>query len=215
MRIRVHFSKTDAMRFCGHLDVQRAWERTLRRAGLPLAYSQGFNPRPRLNLASALPLGFTSQAEVLDITLEHELPLEEIARALQKALPPGLALIHLTPLDPKAPALQSQLRSAEYTVTLLQPCADLDLRLQTLLDSAEIPRQRRGKSYDLRPLIQALERIPDDEHGRQRLRIILSAQEGATGRPEEVLLAMKLQPAQARFHRTRLLFTGDYSPATK
>lgn len=78
MRLRLTFAKTDAMRFTGNLDLHRTWERTIRRAGLPLAYSQGFHPQPRLNLASALPLGFTSQFEMVDVWLENEMPLEQI-----------------------------------------------------------------------------------------------------------------------------------------
>ena len=60
MRIRVTFAKTEPMRFTSHLDLFRAWERTFRRAGLPILFSQGYNPRPRMQLAAALPLGFTS-----------------------------------------------------------------------------------------------------------------------------------------------------------
>ncbi len=77
-RVRILFAKTDAMRFIGNLDLHKAWERSCRRAGLPLAYSQGYNPQPKLNLASALPLGFTSQAELIDIWLEQVLPLAAI-----------------------------------------------------------------------------------------------------------------------------------------
>ncbi|HLE27799.1 MAG TPA: TIGR03936 family radical SAM-associated protein, partial [Anaerolineales bacterium] len=69
-RLRLTFAKTAAMKFSGHLDLHKTWERTLRRARLPLAYSQGFNPQPRLQLASALPLGFTSECEVLDAWME-------------------------------------------------------------------------------------------------------------------------------------------------
>ena len=72
MRIRVTFSKTYHMRYTSHLDVHRTWERTLRRARLPLAYSQGFNPRPKINLAAALPLGFTSDCEIVEFWLDEE-----------------------------------------------------------------------------------------------------------------------------------------------
>jgi radical SAM-linked protein len=71
MRLRITFAKTEAMRFTGHLDLHRTWERCFRRARLPLAYTQGFNPHPRLNLAAALPLGFTSQGEMIDAWLEQ------------------------------------------------------------------------------------------------------------------------------------------------
>ncbi len=95
IRLRITFAKTPAMRFTGHLDLHRAWERTFRRAGLPLAYSEGFNPHPRLNLASALPLGFTGQGEVIDAWLEQDLPLPEIQAALQRALPPGFQVAQI------------------------------------------------------------------------------------------------------------------------
>ena len=84
MRVRITFAKTDAMRFTGHLDLHRAWERTFRRAGLPLAYTQGFSPHPRINLASALPLGFTSERELVDIWLEQELPASAVTAALER-----------------------------------------------------------------------------------------------------------------------------------
>ena len=87
MRLRIGFAKNDLMRFTGHLDLHRSWERIFRRAGLPLAYTQGFSPHPRINLASALPLGFTSEAELVDVWLEAELPLDEIARTLTARYP--------------------------------------------------------------------------------------------------------------------------------
>ena len=89
MRVRITFSKTPAMRYTGHLDLHRAWERAFRRAGLPLAYSQGFHPGPRLNLACALPLGFTSECEIVDAWLDGDLALSEIETALTGALPPA------------------------------------------------------------------------------------------------------------------------------
>ena len=88
-RVRICFAKTDAMRFIGNLDLFKAWERACRRAGLPLAYSQGYNPQPKLNLASALPLGFTSQAELIDIWLEQPLPLEAIESGLRSGRAAG------------------------------------------------------------------------------------------------------------------------------
>ncbi|MDP3186130.1 MAG: TIGR03936 family radical SAM-associated protein, partial [Anaerolineales bacterium] len=64
--MRITFSKTGALRYTGHLDLQRIWERTARRAGLPLVYSQGFHPQPKIQIAAALPLGFSGRAELVD-----------------------------------------------------------------------------------------------------------------------------------------------------
>ena len=206
MRLRIIFSKTEAMRYTGHLDLYRTWERTLRRANLPLAYSQGFKPHPRLTLASALPLGFTSQAEVMDVWLENNLPIDQVERALLRALPPGLQVEQISQVETQAPGLQARLVAAEYLVTLNQPYSDLDARLEKVLSVASLPRERRGKPYDLRPLILDLQRQTDDPEGCQRILMRLSAQEGATGRPEEVLLCANIDPLAACIHRTGLIF---------
>jgi radical SAM-linked protein len=209
--LRITFAKTEAMRYTGHLDLYRAWERTLRRAGLPLAYSQGYNPRPRIQIASALPLGFASQHEVIDVWFETELVMVRVKGNLQKAAPPGIKVVQVEEVDLRAPALQTQLMSAEYTVTFLDQVEDLDSRLQRIRDAQSLPRERRGKPYDLRPLIEEIERMPDDGSLRQRIHMRLTAQEGATGRPEEVLLEMGLSPHRARVERTRLIFQEPQS----
>ena len=207
MRIRVSFAKTSAMRFTGHLDLFRTWERTIRRAGLPLAYSQGFNPHPRMALACALPLGFTSEAELIDIWLEEDCALEEVSVAFSKAAPPGIQIQQIDEVDTHLPALQTVVDTAEYVITLLEACPGLDQRLADLLASESIPRQRRGKDYDLRPLIGSIERLENDPHsGFARMRAVLAAREAATGRPEELLEALGVDPLAARVHRTRLNF---------
>lgn len=206
MRVRINFAKTDAMRYTSHLDLYRAWERLMRRAGLPLGYTQGFSPHPRINLACALPLGFTSEAEVVDIWLEHFYPTDEIMRALQGATPPGLDIQDVETIDDRSPTLQVVLQSAEYIMTLLETVPDLDQRLQSLLRESALPRVRRDKPYDLRPLILDAACLAPDASGKQRLFARLSAREGATGRPEELLAALQIDPLAARVHRTRLVF---------
>ena len=206
MRIRLTFSKTPAMRYTGHLDLHRAWERTFRRAALPLAYSQGFHPQPRLNLACALPLGITSQCELLDAWLDPPQPVEQVLAALVTASPPGIQITHIEEITERQPALQTQVTAAEYTVTLLDLQSDLEPRLAALLASPSLPRQRRGKDYDLRPLIEALLPLSPDASGLQRFHLRLSARESATGRPEEVLNALDILPEYTRVERIRLIF---------
>jgi radical SAM-linked protein len=202
-RLRLTFAKTEAMRYTGHLDLHTAWERTFRRARLPLAYSQGHHPQPRLQLAAALPLGFTSECEMADAWLETAQDLDAARAALEAALPPGLALLAIVEASLSEPALQTQVRSAEYTVILDTDwsAAELDARLADLLAQTEIRRMRRGKAYDLRPLIESAERGGD----ARTLRLRLAAREGATGRPEEVVEALGASTAGARFHRSRLI----------
>jgi len=206
MRIRINFAKTEAMRYTSHLDLHRTLERTIRRAALPLAYSQGFRPHPRINLACALPLGFTSESEVVDIWLESELPLDSIKTALSSASPPGIHInfIEQMPLD--LPALQASLLAAEYHITFLCPIPDLSQRIENILESTSLPRIRRGRAYDLRPLINKLELLPGDTNLLQNIQVTLCAMEGATGRPEEVILAIGGNPHEARVHRVQLIF---------
>jgi radical SAM-linked protein len=172
---------------------------------LPLAYTQGFTPHPRINLASALPLGFTGEAEVVDIWLEGELPIEKVEDCLQGITPPGIQITEITVVDERAPTLQTIVTASEYVITILEDVDDLESRVERLLSQETILRTRREKNYDLRPLIQDLRPLPKDEQGRARLLAILAAREGATGRPEEVTAALGLDPVAIRVQRTRLI----------
>jgi radical SAM-linked protein len=209
MRLRITFSKSDALRYTGHLDLQSIWERTVRRAGLPLSYTQGFHPGPKIQLASALPLGFIGRAEIVDIWINVpgdslDRPYKEI---LQPAAPPGLVISSVEVVDEHSPALQTKVVSAEYEVTLLEPGdgSGLVKGISALLGAASLSRERRGKTYDLRPLIESLELLPGDGSGTLRLHMRLAAREGATGRPEEVLDALRIPFETTRIERTLLI----------
>jgi len=169
-------------------------------------------PHPHINLACALPLGFTSQAEVIDAWLEEELPLEEVRAALEKAVPPGIQVLGIAEVPASAPTLQTVLEASEYQVALLEPVEGLEQRVEELLRAESLPRNRRGKDYDLRELILELHCITEDGQGRPRLEMLLRAKAGATGRPEEVLAALGASPEAARCHRTRLVFSLYDSP---
>jgi radical SAM-linked protein len=204
MRLRITFSKGGPLRYIGHLDLQQVWERTARRASLPLAYTQGFHPGPRLQLASALPLGFIGRSEVVDMWLEAGDPPERPYRELlQSAAPPGLGILTVEPVDERLPALQTQVAAAQYEVALLESVTGLEEKVMQVLATPSLPRERRGKPYDLRPLILSL------ECALSSLRMVLSAREAATGRPEEVLAVLGIPLAEARIERTRLILKED------
>ncbi len=190
------------MRFTAHLDLALAWERLLRRADLPLAYSQGFNPQPRLQLAAALPLGFTSECELIDIWLKEPVPLADSLDRLQRSAPPGLAVQQISEAESKWKSLQSQMKAIEYRIALVPPL-DLKERLRKLMAAETLPRERRDRAYDLRPLIEAIW-LEDGGLGMR-----LMAKPGKTGRPDEVLLALGLDPLEARIHRTALYFQQE------
>lgn len=207
MRIRITFSKQGSLRYTGHLDLHTLLERAARRAGLPLAYSQGYHPTPKIQLAAALPLGFSSRAELMDMWLTEARDIPGLRESLQAALPRDIQILDAEIADDRAPALQTLVIAAEYEAVLRDVTPpDLPGRLDEILHASALPRERRGKPYDLRPLIEALEMTPDDGSGRVCLHMRLSAREGATGRPEEVLSALDIPPESARVERTCLIF---------
>jgi radical SAM-linked protein len=208
MRIQVTYSKTYHMKYTGHLDVQRTWERTLRRARLPLAYSQGFNKRPKINLAAALPLGFTSSCEIVEFWLNRNLDLSEIELSLQEAIPPGIEITKVAEIDPNVSKIPNLVKSADYYVELFDPVPDLDLRISKIIAAESLPRERRNKCYDLRPLIEDI-KITSTIDGIHSLMMKLAARNGATGRPEEVLRALEIDPNSARVHRNMLYFFNE------
>jgi len=203
MRVRITFSKQGALRYTGHLDLHKIWERSIRRAKLPLAYSQGFHPQPRLNLAAALPLGFASRAEVMDIWLSEE--VNDIVSVLSPHVPSGLEVLQAEQVENRAPSLQSQVIGTEYQVEITEAgsASALNDKIASVLESETIPRVRKKKQYDLRPLIEALS-LTDESHLFMRL----TARVGATGRPEEVLAVLEIPVENTRIERIRLLFQG-------
>jgi radical SAM-linked protein len=203
MRIRITFVKQGALRYTGHLDLHKLWERAARRAELPLAYSQGFHPQPKMNMAAALPLGFSSRCEVMDLRLEHDISLEELPTRLNGTLPSGLQVVGVQQVDEREPALQTQVEAAEYEVTLTEAVdrSELEGRIESVIESKAIPRERRGKIYDLRPLLEGLKLVSDD-----KIFMRLAAREAATGRPEEVLDVLGIAFEGTRIERTRLIF---------
>src|SRR5262245_50637080 len=115
-RLRLLYEKGEAVKFIAHQDEHRLWERTLRRADLPLLYKQGFNPQPHITFASPLGVGITGINEPVDITLSPPLPVMEVWERINDKLPPGVQLHSIYEIPLKAPALQSLLIGADYTI---------------------------------------------------------------------------------------------------
>jgi radical SAM-linked protein len=208
MRVRILFKKTEAMRFTGHLDLQHAWMRVFRRAGLQLEHSQGFHPLPKLQLASALPLGYISSGEVLDSWLRDNFTTIDLAKSIQAALPPGLELITVEEIPPETPKVQVALKTADYQVVLpvAENLDELPQNINRFLESTEILADRRGKSRNIRELVETLEYRPSNG-GRSVITMRLSARESATGRADEILTHLSIDPFKCLIERTRLNFS--------
>jgi radical SAM-linked protein len=215
-RLRLEFAKVGPTRFIGHLDLAKALERSLNRAQIPLAYTQGYNPRPRMQLAAALPLGFTSECELADIWLLEVVEPEAAAEAMAAKMAPGIELKKVSQVDLSEPALQNLVEEAVYLARIARSPGRpaVATAVAQLLAATNIVRERRGKTYDLRPLVHdlaltALAEIPsgDAEKGDDCLVLSmrLSMLPGKTGRPDEVLDALGLDALDARIHRQRLI----------
>lgn len=208
-RLRLIFSKSGAARYIGHLDLARTLERALNRAQIPMAYSQGFNRRPRMQMASALPLGYLSQQEMADIWLVEKMAPETARTQLMSKMAPGIDIYAVQDVDLSEPALQTQTTASRYSVLLLDPVdtAVLQQRIDALLAAASHIRERghgkKRKEYDLRPLIYDLT-LDTNSNGLAQLAMHLALLPSQTGRPDEVLYALALDPLDARICRTQI-----------
>jgi radical SAM-linked protein len=211
-RLRVQFNRGQELRFITHLDLMRSLERAIRRAGIDIAYSEGFSPHPQISLAAPLPVGVTSRGELMDVYLASSMSVEDFDRALKPQLPPGLCLGTVEEIAVGLPSLQSQLRAADYAIALPDDTDLPQLRqtINTLLAKTSIEwvqkRERDSKSYDLRPLILAIS--IDDGAEKRTLNMRLRAGNDATGRPDQVTAALGL-PAGLLVERTRMVLADE------
>jgi len=207
-RLRLTFSKGGEIKYISHLDLMRLWERALRRAKVPLVYSKGYNPRPRISIAFPLAVGITGDKELMDVFVEPPMAPLDFAKGVRRQLPQGVTLAEVDEVYLDLPPLQTQVRSAEYLATLenRQSVEEAEGRISSLLERDHVPRERRGKVYDLRPLIEELR--PREENGDQYvLEMTLKAGEGGTGRPDEVLDELGLADRVKGITRRRLNFS--------
>jgi len=200
-KYRIVFAKTEAMRFTGHLDLFRAWERLLRRARTPLAYSTGFHPHPKIQIGAALPLGATGENELVDIETDAECDAGALTREIAEHAPPGIQVKRVLALAPDAPGLEKLVVAGDYSADPLEDAWPVDLpqRIERLMSANSIPRERRGKAYDLRPRILSLAL----DGNILRMRLCLTPD--ATGRPDEVLSALDMESLPVLVKRDKLL----------
>jgi len=209
-RLRLKFSRGEELKFLSHLDLMRLWERALRRAGLPLAYSEGFTPHPQIALAAPLSVGITSQAELMDVVLSRWLPPQTFIAQIGEQLPHGIELLEVWPVGPKTPSLQSQVRFIEYRVEIEteKRSQEVELALQSLLSAKELPwhhlRDTGARYYDLRALVDDLWLI-DSRDSLCVLGMRLRCDEKGTGRPEQVAKALGFSQRPKLIHRTNLI----------
>lgn len=212
-RLRITFGKHGALRYTSNLDIAKVWERVLRRADLPILYTQGFNTRPRIQLAIALPLGITSDCELLDVAMREVVTLDGLAERLQAVSPPGLVVHAIDIIPPEAPALETYIDSAEYHINFPDGIdqADIQRRIDALLAQERIVKvevNRKGKKSvtDIRTLIYDV-RLENENTLWAHLAV------GTHGniRPDDLLKELGLDNMFVRIHRTKL-HINNYTP---
>lgn len=156
------FEKSERIRHIGHLDIQRAVQRGLRRSGLPVAYSNGFNPHILVTFASALSTGAWGDREIMDVTMAAETDPETFVKKMNAAMPPEMQISEAKAVDDKHPALMASLTAASYDILIRDPsqAEKLIAAIGPMLEREEIPAIRKTKTglkeCDIKPLIYAL-----------------------------------------------------------
>ena len=164
MRQRVRFAKHGKVRFLSHRDVARVWERALRRAGIKVAYSEGFSPRPRLSFGLALSTGYESLGEYLDVDLADDLEPEELVTLVNPSLPAGMTAQAAIRIPPGTDSLQQSVTSSSWRIAL-DDVAEAEVRaaLDRALAAGTLPItvERKGSETELdaRPAILALDAL--------------------------------------------------------
>ncbi|MCA9889292.1 MAG: TIGR03936 family radical SAM-associated protein [Anaerolineae bacterium] len=205
-RLRITFGKQGSLKYTSNLDIAKVWERVLRRAHLPILYTQGFNARPRLQIAIALPLGITSECELLDVALREQIDIDGLAERIMAASPDGLYVYDIEEVAVHENALEREVESAEYSITFVDGI-DIDgLRnqVENMLAQDRIMKveyNRRGKktAYDLRPLIHDMQ-VDDDG----QLHIHVATGTRGNVRPDMLLTELGYGEAFVHIHRTKL-----------
>jgi radical SAM-linked protein len=208
-RLRIRFSRGEEIKFISHLDIMRLWQRALHRAQIPLAYTEGFSPHPRLSLAAPLAVGITSQAELMDVFCSKWVSPHFFTDAVSQQLPAGIKIVQVFSVAPTMPSLQSQVGYAEYEVKLEtdKDKAEVEKALAELLAVEQLPwhheRDTGTRNYDLRALIDDLWLI-EWRQGSSTIGMRLRCDSGGSGRPEQVAAALGFSHPTS-IHRTKLL----------
>ncbi|HEY8527467.1 MAG TPA: TIGR03936 family radical SAM-associated protein [Acidimicrobiales bacterium] len=220
--LRIRYSKLGKIRFTSHRDVARIWERSLRRSQIPIAYTEGFAPRPKLSFGLALSTGYESLGEYLDVFLRPEeagdLDLAEVPDRLAAGLPEGIEVQAVVPLDAGAESLQQTVTSCTWHIEIggVGP-ADVQRTLDVALAATELPltRERKGRTVtdDVRPAVVSAHVIgpTDGPHGPgTTIEVELGTQPRAL-RPAELIAA--ICPPDAPWPLVRVLRVHQWTQA--
>ena len=207
MRMIAEFEKMGRMSWFSHLDLQNTMQRALRRAQLPVAYSQGFNPHVLTSFATALSVGCQSRGEVMEVEMAGEISPEEFAEKLNACLPDGLKVRRCASVPDSAPALMAKVAEAGYDITA--PNADLTRAVEAFLKAEEVMVEKRSKTktrlVNIRPMVHEITCAFDGKDSR--LSMVLE-QTNANALKVELVMQALAPEQEFRFVRTALYAAG-------
>jgi radical SAM-linked protein len=207
IRVRITFAKTEWLRYIGHLDMHYIFIRTFRRANLAVVHSQGFHPQPKIHLASALSLGHTGSRELIECWLADDLSVEEIEGRMKKYSHPGIRIIQVESVPLKTAPLQVRIDESIYSVIIPDEMVPgLAEKIKNLLDETEILVERKGKHVNIRPWIHEMTILNGDE---PRIIMRLQSGEGTTGKVDEVLRLLDIDPLDCLVNRDEIFLKED------
>ena len=208
MRAMIRFGKQPRLRFISHLDLQRFFQRAVNRTGLPIAWSQGFNPHPVMSFGSALALGWTSEYEVIDIRLSAPMGRKRTEDAVRAALPEDLPVLEVRMVEDRHPAPMAQVKASDYRITLEgDDVPGILAQIPVFLEQSHVPAVKKTKSgekeINARPLVLSMEREADGFTAR----LMLTEQQSLKPDLLVNLLAglAGVECPEARIHRLTLL----------
>jgi len=210
-RLRIKFCRGEEVKFISHLDLMRLWHRAFLRAEIPLTYSEGFNPHPKISLAAPLAIGITSEAELMDIFTAKLVSPHWVTAALSQQLMPGIEILQVYSVPLDEPSLQSQVSFAEYMVEMEtgEKQEEIEAKISEMLALDHMPwhhqRDTGEKKYDLRALIDSLWLL-EYHSGSCTIGMRLHCDSGGSGRPEQVAAALGFAIHPRSIHRTKLIF---------
>ncbi|NLY43664.1 MAG: DUF2344 domain-containing protein [Clostridiaceae bacterium] len=215
-RVRIKYSKEEPVKYISHLDVLRVFNRAIRRAGLPVAYSQGFNPHPQISFGLPLPVGYTSAAEYLEMEMDGEVDANKLIVQLNKEMPEGMRILKAVVLDDKDEKVSGIISMADYKVTVFLEekfNGDLVQYVNHIMALDEVNVEKQGKKgtkkVNIRPNIYLLE-VEEQQEKMLILKMCLSAGSQSNLKPDLVLQALESLSESFRVeffkvHRMKLL----------
>jgi len=211
MRVRVRFTKLGRVRFLSHRDVARVWERAIRRAELPIAYSEGFSPRPKVHFGLALSVGHTSDAEYLDLDLRHPVEIDSLPGVLTPCLPVGIDVTATTEVATSDTSLQAVVDVVTWRFLVDGDPAKVAEAADELMARSAIPtvinRKGNDQQADLRPALRSIT-VEAATEGMAQLTVDLATRPKSF-RPAEVLTAFDPPLGERRVHRVEQWIIDD------